>query len=163
MRFRRAPSAAARSPRCLSTPVVRGPWRVRACPRPTAPHMATFWSLARPSRALFVATRLSPLELSRTLARGVHRLWTLHAAPRRVDESRLSHAPHVRIVPIAGYRYRLALTRTLFEHERSTGHGTVDRSSELNRATRNACDGAVATLLNYIELLLKCLQLNLCP
>ena len=54
-------------------------------------------------------------------------------------------------------------TRTLFEHERSTGHGTVDRSSELNRATRNACDGAVATLLNYIELLLKCLQLNLCP
>ena len=114
------------------------------------------------SRSVRGDSTLSARSLSNSRSRSAPSLWTLHAAPR-VDESRLSHAPHVRIVPIAGYRYRLALTRTLFEHERSTGHGTVDRSSELNRATRNACDGAVATLLNYIELLLKCLQLNLCP
>ena len=162
MRFRRAPSAAARSPRCLSTPVVRGgPWRVRACPRPTAPHMATFWSLARPSRALFVATRLSPLELSRTLARGVHRLCTLDT-PRGASRRRVASLSRP-TRPDRSHRGVPVPTRTLFEHKRSTGHGTVDRSSELNRATRNACDGAVATLLNYIELLLKCLQLNLCP
>ena len=141
-------------------------------------HRSCVWAVARPgvsetdrtTHGDFLVTRstvsrsvrgdstLSARALSNSRSRRAPSLDTpLGASPRRVAS--LSRPTR----PDRSHRGVPVPTRTLFEHKRSTGHGTVDRSSELNRATRNACDGAVATLLNYIELLLKCLQLNLCP